>query len=66
MALFQITLNHVKGVSKDQKQSFKDHDVYIINFLEESYFNWFRFEKKKKQNLKSSYLHYFMKKNHEI
>ena len=39
-------------------------------FLEESYFKeelkWFMYGKKKTQKLKSSYLRYFMEKNHEI
>ena len=50
-------------------KSFKDHDVYKNNFFGMSHTlkrNWFRFGKKKIQNLKSSYLRNFMEKNNEI
>ena len=50
-------------------KSFKDHDVYKNNFFGMSHTlkrNWFRFGKKKIQNLKSSYLRNFMEKNSEI
>ena len=53
-------------------KSFKDHDVYMINFFRMSHYlkrNLFKLDlvrKEKNPKLKSSYLHYIMEKNHEI
>ena len=53
-------------------KNWNSYDIYINFFLKESYFkgklklNWIMFGKKNIQNLKSSYLCYFMEKNHEM